>query len=55
MADTCELMDLGYTGTPWTFEKKVAGGTICRVRQDRAFATASSCELFPLANLQHLM
>jgi hypothetical protein len=43
MADTCELMDLGYTGTPWTFEKKFAGGggTICRVRQDRAFATAS--------------
>jgi hypothetical protein len=32
MVDTCELMGLGYTGTPWMFEKKVAWGTFCRVR-----------------------
>jgi hypothetical protein len=23
--DVCELMDLGYTGTAWTFEKKISG------------------------------
>jgi hypothetical protein len=26
MVNTCELMDLGYTGTPSTFDNKVAGG-----------------------------
>jgi hypothetical protein len=52
--DVCQLMDLGYNGTPWTFEKKVAGGSYCRVRLDRALATASWCERYPLAALQHL-
>jgi hypothetical protein len=52
--DICELMDLGYTGTAWTFEKKVAGGTYCRVRLDRALASASWSERFPLAELEHL-
>ena len=37
--DICELMDLGFTGTAWTFEKKVAGGSYCRVRLDRASAS----------------
>jgi hypothetical protein len=50
----CELMDLGYTGMAWTFEKKVAGGTYCRVRLDRALATTSWTDRFPLAALQHL-
>jgi hypothetical protein len=52
--DVCELMDLGYTGTSWTFENKVAGGTYCRARLDRALATATWCERFPLAQLKHL-
>ncbi|XP_071678431.1 uncharacterized protein [Lolium perenne] len=52
--DVCQLMDLGYTGTPWTFEKKVAGGSYCRVHLDRALATSSRCERYPLAALQHL-
>lgn len=25
--DVCGLIDIGYTGKPWTFEKKVMGGT----------------------------
>jgi exonuclease III len=50
----CELMDLGYIGTPWTFEKKVVGGSYCRVRLDRALATTSWSERFPLATLHHL-
>jgi hypothetical protein len=45
MFDTCELMDLGYAGTPWMFEKKVAGGSSVE---------CDWCERFPLANLQHL-
>jgi hypothetical protein len=49
--DICELMDIGYTGVPWTFEKKVAGGSYCRVRLDRALATVSWCERYPLASL----
>jgi hypothetical protein len=52
--DICELMDLGYMGTSWTFEKKVAGGSYCRVRLDRALASASWSARFPLATLQHL-
>ena len=39
--DVCELADLGYKGLDWTFEKRVAGGEFCRVRLDRALATAS--------------
>lgn len=35
--DTCSLSDIGYTGSSWTFEKKVAGGTYTRVRLDRCF------------------
>jgi hypothetical protein len=47
-------MDLGYTGTAWTFEKKVVGGTYCRVRLNRALASANWSARFPLATLQHL-
>lgn len=39
--DLCGLCDRGYVGMDWTFEKKVAGGQFCRVRLDRALATAS--------------
>ena len=49
--DICGLMDLGFVGNPWTFEKKVSGGSYCRVRLDRALASPSWCERFPLATL----
>ena len=39
--DVCGLQDLGYKGTSWTFEKKVAGGRFCRTRLDRALASPS--------------
>jgi hypothetical protein len=32
MVDVCGLHDLGYEGCSWTFEKKVVGGSYCRVR-----------------------
>jgi hypothetical protein len=52
--DVCGLMDLGYTGVPWTFEKKVAGGSYCRTRLDRALASPSWSSRYPLAILKHL-
>ena len=40
MVDVCGLFDLGFQGKEWTYEKKVAGGSYCRVRLDRAFASS---------------
>jgi hypothetical protein len=33
--DVCELSDLVYEGNGWTFENRVTGGSLCRVRLDR--------------------
>jgi hypothetical protein len=34
------MTDLGYEGNGWALEKRVAGGSFCRVQLDRALATA---------------
>jgi hypothetical protein len=52
--DVCGLSDLGFTGINWTFEKKVTGGTYCRVRLDRALASPCWCARYPLAEVCHL-
>jgi hypothetical protein len=39
---------------PWTFEKRVAGGSYCRTHLDRALATLSWSARYPLAELHHL-
>jgi hypothetical protein len=52
--DVCELADLGFEGHEWTFEKRVAGGSVCRCRLDRALATADWSSRFPLASVRHL-
>ena len=52
--DVCSLMDIGFSGRPWTFNKKVRGGTYTRVRLDRALATTEWHTLFPMADLSHL-
>jgi endonuclease/exonuclease/phosphatase family metal-dependent hydrolase len=54
VVDVCGLCDLGYRGVPWTFEKRVAGGSFCRVRLDRGLATPAWCERFPEAEVHHL-
>jgi hypothetical protein len=54
MIDVCGFCDLGYEGRSWTFEKRVSSGSFCRVRLDRALATAEWCSRFPLARVQHL-
>ena len=51
--DVCILIDLGFQGRKWTFEKKVAGGTFTRVRLDRALGSTEWCSLFPYAGLTH--
>jgi hypothetical protein len=52
--DVCELVDLGYAGNSWTYEKRVAGGPLCRVRLDRAVASAPWSTRFPMAIVSHL-
>ncbi|XP_071685015.1 uncharacterized protein [Lolium perenne] len=52
--DVCELADLGYEGRSWTYEKRVVGGSFCRVRLDRALATTPWSARFPLARVSHL-
>ena len=52
--DICMLMDLGYQGRFWTFEKKVRGGSYTRVLLDRALATPSWMERFPLTQVSHI-
>lgn len=51
--DACMLMDIGYTGQFWTYEKKARGGTYTRVRLDRALGSGEWCRKFPLASLSH--
>jgi hypothetical protein len=51
--DVCSLIDLGYKGHFWTWEKKVAGGTFTRVRLDRALGSAEWAAQFPLASVSH--
>lgn len=53
--DLCSLNDLGYIGLDWTFEKKINNNQFCRVRLDRALATAEWSERFPYATLRHLV
>ncbi|KAM0859925.1 hypothetical protein ACQ4PT_046881 [Festuca glaucescens] len=52
--DVCNLVDLGYSGNFWTWEKKVVGGTYTLVRLDRALGSAEWCAQFPLANVSHI-
>ena len=50
----CALVDVGYTGPSWAFEKKVAGGTYTRVRLDRFLVCSAWASLFPQAIVRHL-
>jgi hypothetical protein len=52
--DVCGLSDLGYEGRRWTYEKKVSGGSYCRVRLDRALASAEWRSRFPLATVENM-
>jgi hypothetical protein len=49
--DVCNLIDLGYKGHFWTWEKKVTGGSYTRVILDRALGFAEWSAQFPRANV----
>jgi hypothetical protein len=54
MIDVCQFVDLGYEGNWWTFEKRVMGGSFCRICLDRALATPEWSGCYPLATVRHL-
>jgi hypothetical protein len=53
--DVCDLVDLSFERLRWMFEKKVAGGSFCRVRLDRALAYSEWSARFSTAMVRHLM
>jgi hypothetical protein len=52
--DVCGFQGLDFEGRSWTFAKRVAGGSFCRVRLDRALATIDWCLRFPETKVGHL-
>lgn len=52
--DVCMLLDLGFRGNVWTFEKKVTGGSYTKCRLDRALASTAWLARFPSAAVTHL-
>lgn len=51
----CDVFDLGFIGTPWTYDNKRKGGYNVRVRLDRAVASQSWSVLYPQAQVRHLV
>lgn len=41
MLDFCGLMDMGFSGTPWTYDNKKPGSRNVKVRLDRGVASQS--------------
>ena len=54
MVDVCGFHDLGFKGRSWTFEKKIAGGSFCRVHLDRALATPDWSSRIQTVSVHHL-
>jgi hypothetical protein len=54
MVDVYGLVDLGFEDRRWTYEKKVAGGSYCRVRLDRSLACDEWSAIFSLAYVHYL-
>jgi hypothetical protein len=52
--DICNLIDLGYKGHFWTWERRVTGGTYTRVRLDQALGSTEWSAQFPLACVTHI-
>lgn len=51
----CNVFDLGFIGTPWTYDNKRKGGCNVQVRLDRAVASQSWSALYPQAQVRHLV
>ena len=52
--DVCMLLDIGFKGRFWTFERRVAGGTYTRCRLDRALVNTNWMARYPMATIEHL-
>jgi exonuclease III len=50
----CDLHDLGFSGTPWTFDNKQKGKDNVKVRLDRAVANPSWTNIYPQSHVTHL-
>lgn len=50
----CDLRDLGFSGTPWTYDNKKRGRSNVKVRLDRGVANSQWMGCFFDASVQHL-
>jgi hypothetical protein len=50
----CDLHDLGFIGTPWTYDNHRKGDNNVRVRLDRAVASPAWSALFPEVRVHHI-
>ena len=50
----CDLHDIGFSGTPWTYDNKQKGDRNVKVRLDRAVASPTWSSLFPNMCLRHI-
>jgi len=53
--NVCELTDLGFTGTPYTYSNKREGRQNVKVHLDRAVADNAWRDIFGEAQLKHLV
>lgn len=51
----CELVDLGFSGVPYTYDNGQLGNKNVRVRLDRACADEKWQDLFPATQVVHLV
>ena len=50
----CDLHDLGFFGTPWTFDNKQSGNRNVKVRLDRVVASPSWSNIYPQSYVSHI-
>ncbi|XP_071680173.1 uncharacterized protein [Lolium perenne] len=50
----CDLHDIGFSGTPWTFDNRRKGSRNVKVRLDRAVATPAWSAMFSSHRLTHI-
>ena len=53
--ETCELVDLGFSGVPFTYDNRRSGMGNVRVRLDRAVATSAWRNMFAYASVEHVV